>query len=285
MIHLDIQKRLHGAKGGLNLAIQLNLQKGDFACLYGASGVGKTSTLRMLAGLMPVDQGEIKVNHQIWFNSTKKINLRPQDRSLGYVFQDYALFPNMTVWENLRFALPKGASEQRISDLIEMVELGDLQGQKPATLSGGQQQRVALARALVQQPPILLLDEPFSALDHGIRQKLQDYLKQIHQQFELTTILVSHNVHEITKLANKVIVIVDGKVTQTASSQQVFTELGVQQSLQLKGEIIKIEEKGNELVLSIQIQDNVIQKSIPLKLKNQYQLDQEIELNGDFFMH
>ena len=213
MIQIDLNKRLQAAEGEMLLKLKIDIEKGEFVTLYGASGVGKTSTLRMISGLLNPDAGKIIVNDEVWFDQSKKINLSPQKRKVGYVFQDYALFPHMTVLENLQFAQTRKDATKAITSLIELMELGQLQNRKPETLSGGQKQRVALARALVQQPEILLLDEPLAALDTTIRYKLQEYLKQIHSEFKLTTILISHDVSEIVKLADRVICLEDGKIS------------------------------------------------------------------------
>ena len=180
MIHIDLQKTLKSAHGEMNLDIKITIEKGEFVTLYGDSGAGKTSTFRMIAGLLKADSGKIRVNENTWFDASSRINLPPQKRKVGFVFQDYALFPNMTVRQNLEYALDKNQDRNIITQLIETVELGQLQNRKPETLSGGQKQRVALARALVQKPEILLLDEPMSALDSKMRLKLQDYILKVH---------------------------------------------------------------------------------------------------------
>ena len=180
MIKIDIHKKLKAYDSEMNLRIKCKIKKGELVTLYGESGAGKTSTLRILAGLLKPDKGEITINEVSWIDTKNKIFLAPQKRNIGYVFQDYALFPNMSVLQNLEFASGKGQNKKVITELIEMMELGDLQNRKPQTLSGGQQQRVALARALVCKPNILLLDEPLAALDYKIRLKLQDYITRIH---------------------------------------------------------------------------------------------------------
>ena len=158
----------------------------------------------MLSGLLRPDSGIIKVGETIWFDGDKNIDLKPQQRKVGYVFQDYALFPNMSVRQNLEYALRKGQDKAIIGELLQFAELNELEQRKPETLSGGQKQRVALARALVQRPEILILDEPLSALDLKMRIKLQEYLLQVHKRYKLTTILVSHDIGEIVKLSDNV---------------------------------------------------------------------------------
>ena len=210
MIHCQLHKTLNTAQGTLSLAVDFTIEKGEFVSLYGPSGAGKTTILRMIAGLLAPDAGVLLINNKAWFNGTKKLSLTPQQRNVGMVFQAYTLFPNMTIRENLTYALKKGQDQSIIDELIQVIDLEALQHRKPDTLSGGQQQRVALARALVQQPSILLLDEPLAALDKKMRATLQDYLLKVHRKYELTTILVSHDITEVTKLSDRVLILDQG---------------------------------------------------------------------------
>lgn len=212
MIEINVNRKLFGANGELNLTLDTTIRQGEFVTIYGPSGAGKTSVLRMLAGLLKPDAGLIKFDGNVWFDSSKGIHRRPQLRNIGLVFQDYSLFPNMTVRGNLEFALQKGQSSGIVDDLLELTELGNLADKNPAILSGGQKQRVALARALVRKPNLLLLDEPLSALDSVMQSKLQDYLLQVHEQFKLTTILVSHDINEVMKMSKRVLILENGRV-------------------------------------------------------------------------
>ncbi|NTW48787.1 MAG: ATP-binding cassette domain-containing protein, partial [Chlorobiales bacterium] len=151
MIDINIEKDLIGADGKFQLQVSFKVDKNEFLCLFGKSGSGKTTILRSLAGLETPDKGTIKVGNDVWFDSEKKINLPVQRRRIGFVFQNYSLFPNMTVAENLGYAMDK-KDKAKISDLLETVELTELKDRYPATLSGGQQQRVAVARALARDP-------------------------------------------------------------------------------------------------------------------------------------
>ena len=258
MISVDVNKKLQSNDGEMNLTIQLSIQKGELVTLYGDSGAGKTSTLRILSGLLNPDSGKVEVNNDVWFDSNRKINLKPQKRRIGYVFQDYALFPNMTVYENLRFASGKHHNKKVIDDLIEMVELSELQNRKPFTLSGGQQQRVALARALVQQPDILLLDEPLAALDHKIRLKLQDYILAIHGEFNLTTLLISHDVGEVVKLSNRVFVMDSGQIIKTGTPQEVFVNKQISGKFSFTGEVLDIQQQDVVYIVIVLIQNNLV---------------------------
>jgi len=252
---------LHAANGPMQLEIEVVLEKGSFTTLYGKSGVGKTSTLRILAGLLNPDAGNIKVDGVHWLDTNNKINLTPQKRKVGMVFQDYALFPNMSVEQNLLFALNDGQDRQMVDELIDLMELREMIGRYPSTLSGGQQQRVALARALVQKPKLLLLDEPLSALDIEMRHKLQVYILNVHKEYGLTTILVSHDIPEILKLSQKVIILENGKVTNVGKPMEVFeqAQLGL---YKITGIIQQIEKKENTHLAKVRIGDNTIEIEI-----------------------
>jgi molybdate transport system ATP-binding protein len=258
MIKIDIHKNLSAHDGNMNLHINCEIEKGELVTLYGESGAGKTSTLRILAGLLKPDKGEITIENNTWVDTKNKIFLPPQKRNLGYVFQDYALFPNMTVLQNLEFATDNLQDKKVITDLIEMMELGELKNRKPQTLSGGQQQRVALARALVRTPDILLLDEPLAALDYKIRLKLQDYIAKIHHEYGLTTVLVSHDIGEILKLSDRVIVLEQGKITRQGNPSEIFSNQNISGKFKFIGEILKIEPQDVVIIVSVLIQNNVV---------------------------
>ena len=216
MFEIAVQKELHGANGALYLDVACTIQKGEFVALSGVSGSGKTTLLRIIAGLEDAD-GEITAGGQKWLASHHL--LAPQHRNIGFVAQNYALFSNMSVKRNLLFV---SNDTQLCSHLLEVMELDNLAHKYPHQLSGGQQQRVALARALMRHPKLLLLDEPLSALDNAMRLKLQNTLQTLHKEFSLTTIMVSHDMTEITTLASRVLVLENGKVTQDATPQEVF---------------------------------------------------------------
>jgi molybdate transport system ATP-binding protein len=222
MIEIDLQKKLFGSSGNFQLQVSVTFEKGKLVSLYGPSGSGKTSLLRMLAGVLPAASGRISINGSIWFDSEKKINLPPQERNVGIVFQDYALFPNMTVRENIAYALQGKQSGTMVDEVIQLMELDQLYNKRPHLLSGGQRQRTALARALVRRPALLLLDEPFAALDTEIRLRIQDYLQIVHQQYNLTTVLVSHDMLDVIKLASRVFVLENGRITRTGTPAEIM---------------------------------------------------------------
>ncbi|WP_375584656.1 ABC transporter ATP-binding protein [Cyclobacterium xiamenense] len=223
MIDMHLEKSLFGPEGRLTLRVSCHLEKGAFVGLYGPSGVGKSSVLRMISGLMKPEAGQLKVAGEVWFSSEQQINLRPNKRNIGMVFQEHSLFPNMTVRQNLEFALEKGQQAAIVDELLEQVELANLADKKPITLSGGQKQRVALARAMVRKPGLLLLDEPFSALDMKMRGNLQEYLMRFHQAYGLTTLLVSHDASEIGRMAQRVLVMEHGTFSFDGPPEQFFS--------------------------------------------------------------
>ncbi len=250
MIELSIRKKLNAASGEMLLKLDWQIEQGKLVTLYGKSGAGKTSTLRILAGLMQPDEGRIVIDGLSWLDTNKGINLRPQKRKVGFVFQDYALFPNMTVRDNLLFALEQGQDQKIVEELIEIVELGALQNRKPMTLSGGQKQRVALARALVQKPRLLMLDEPLSALDLDMRLKLQQYILQVHREYGLTTILISHDIAEILKMSDEVLVLDQGRIIRHGLATEVLIPELERRTLQFIGEIVELEKLENAFILS-----------------------------------
>lgn len=258
MIELTLNKALIGSSGVLNLDMHFQIERGQFVTLYGPSGAGKTSTLRMIAGLMEPENGKIIVNENVWYDSSKNISLSIQKRNVGFVFQEYALFPNMTVLGNLKFAMRKGEDITFVNELIDIIALRELENRKPSSLSGGQKQRVALARALIQKPELLMLDEPLSALDRGMRMNLQDYLLNLHNKYNLTTILVSHDISEIFKLSNKVIVLNNGKIEKQGAPQDIFGDRAISGKFQFTGEVIKIEKQNFLIIVSVLIGNDLV---------------------------
>ncbi len=255
---IQLKKQLNFAEGAGWLDIDIQIEEGTFVAISGASGSGKTSLLRLIAGLEKATQGLIKIKQETWLNTAQKINLPPQKRRVGYVFQKYALFPNMTVRQNLTYALEKNQSPSIIGELIEEMGLASLVNEPPFKLSGGQQQRVALARALVRKPQILLLDEPLSALDEAMRSSLQDYLLKIHQTYNLTTLLVSHDMGEIFKMANTVIVLSEGKIIQSGTPESIFLNNKISGKYKVSGEVLQIVPSDVVFVVKVKLGNNIV---------------------------
>jgi molybdate transport system ATP-binding protein len=224
-----LQKRLPAV--GDTEAFELDVHlKSDSAVtvLWGASGAGKTLALNCLGGFSKPDQGRILVNDQLYFDAAASVNLPPQKRRCGYMFQDHALFPHMTVRENLKFAVAsaRGISSlnkhRRMNELLECFELNDLAARKPAQLSGGQKQRAALARMLVGDPHLLLLDEPTRGLNARLRQAFYDVLRTTRERSQAPIVLVTHDLEECMQLADFVCLMEAGHFVQTGLRDQVF---------------------------------------------------------------
>jgi len=219
---IDIERSMLTSEGKSLLKVDLEIANNELLCLFGHSGAGKTTLLRILAGLFTPDRGFISFNGVVWYDSAKKINLPPQQRNVGFVFQDYALFPNMTVRKNIEFA-QKTPNAEEVDSLLSHFGLEALQKQYPAKLSGGQKQRVALARALAAKPNLLLLDEPLSALDYEMRLNLQDEILKAHKLLNSQTLLVSHDKEEVLKLADTVVMLRNGVVIKSGKPVELFT--------------------------------------------------------------
>ncbi|MCX5886096.1 MAG: selenium-dependent molybdenum cofactor biosynthesis protein YqeB [Proteobacteria bacterium] len=197
----------------------------ELAVIFGPSGSGKSLTLQLLAGLMKPDQGFIRVDGKTFFDSMVKSVVPPQDRSFGYVFQDLALFPHMTVEENIRYGAaehPRSLRDKRMREMLDIFHLDGLEKKLPSEISGGQKQRVAFARALIRKPDVLLLDEPFTSLDTSLRLEMRNVLKDIWSEFNVPVILVTHDIFDARALADTVIVYADGKVVRTGTPRDIF---------------------------------------------------------------
>ncbi len=208
--------RINKTLPGFNLQVSFSIDQ-EILSLVGPSGSGKSLTLQCISGLMNPDHGYINVNGRVLFDSQAGINICPQKRKIGYVFQNYALFPHLTVYENVAFgisSLGRKKIDSRVSYMLEKMHLGDFKNRFPRKLSGGQQQRVALARALAPEPDILLLDEPFSALDTQVRCTLERELLALHQFYRGNIIFVSHNLDEAYRLSSQIAVYDSGKILQ-----------------------------------------------------------------------
>ncbi|PWW20239.1 molybdenum ABC transporter molybdate-binding protein [Cytobacillus oceanisediminis] len=192
--------------------------------LIGHSGCGKSTTLKMLAGLLSPDEGKIELKDHVIYDNQKKINLPPEDRTIGFVFQNYALFPHLSVKENIAYGISKLATEERekrINETLSFLGIEALAQSKPSMLSGGEQQRVALARALVTQPKLLLLDEPLSALDVSTRSHVRTELKELLGKLSIPTIVVTHDYEDARVLADRVAVMDKGKIIQTGTPREI----------------------------------------------------------------
>ncbi len=250
IIEIDVEKELVSARGRLNLHIRAVLKKGELFVLFGDSGAGKTTLLRILAGLTLPDKGYIKMGSRVWLDTSAGIIMPVQERNIGFMFQDYALFPNMTVFENILYA-QKRKEKQLAGELIEKFGLSEFSNRKPVNLSGGQMQRVALARALARQPDFLFLDEPLSALDAKTRTLLQDEVLKAHENQKTSTFLVSHDLSEVFRLAKKVLKLENGEITAIGRPEEIFIDTHISGKVQITGKVVKIEKKDTFYLLTI----------------------------------
>ena len=205
--------------------VSFSVKKGDLVCLLGPSGCGKTTILNMLAGLLNPTSGDIL------FDGKSVVNVAPKDRQIGYVFQNYALYPHMTVLQNVMFPLtvgkqklPKDKAKEIAEKYMETTQITELANQKPGNLSGGQQQRVAIARALVQQPKILLMDEPLSNLDARLRLKIREEIRNLVKKVGITTLFVTHDQEEALSIGDKIILFNNGVIQQDDMGQNFYLE-------------------------------------------------------------
>lgn len=217
---VKICKSFHGSPLVLN-QISLSVKTGEFLTLLGPSGCGKTTFLRCIAGLESPDQGELL------FSGQSLLEWPAQDRPFHMVFQKYALFPHMTVFENIEFSLKNKKVEaakrkSRVQELLELMQLSDFGSRKPASLSGGQAQRIALARALADEPKMLLLDEPFSALDEKLRVQLRSELKDLQRKLGLTFLFVTHDQQEALQMSDRIAIFNQGRIDQLGTPEQLF---------------------------------------------------------------
>lgn len=220
-LYVDIKKQFQG----FNINMKFNVEGGCVLGLLGASGSGKSMTLKCIAGLVTPDSGRIVLNGRVLFDSEKKINVEIQKRKVGFLFQDYALFPNMTVEQNIGFALSgmeKSEKTDIIRNKIEIMNLEGLEDRFPDQLSGGQQQRTAIARALAVKPEILLLDEPFSALDSYLRISMEEKLVKLLKNYNGFTVFVSHNRDEIYRICSEIAVVDRGGIDSYDSRKKIF---------------------------------------------------------------
>ena len=274
--------------------------------LFGPSGCGKTTILRCLAGLEHPERGSIECDGEVWFDHRRRLCLRPQQREIGFLFQEYALFPHLKVADNVKYSLHKiGATErrQRVADMLDLFDLHELENRYPHQVSGGQQQRIALARVLACSPRLLLLDEPLSALDTSLRERLRGALRQLLFESDMPTIVVTHDRTEAIALADQVLVMDDGTIRQSGSPDEVFSRPADSSVAEIVGVetvapatitseengLARIEINGRELLAvapdstgksvlaCIRAEDVVIQKGLPGTTSVQNRLDGTVQ--------
>lgn len=218
MIYVDIEKKF----GKFTLKTKFQFDN-EIMGLLGASGSGKSLTLKCIAGIEKPDKGRIILNDRVLFDSEKKIDISPKDRKIGYLFQDYALFPNMNVYENIKVGIREGENfDKLIMEKLEEMRISHLKDKKINEISGGEKQRVALARLLINKPEIILLDEPFSALDDYLKSKIELEVSEVLRNYKIPTILVSHSRAEAYRLCNEICVMSNGKSEDLMNKKELF---------------------------------------------------------------
>ncbi len=256
MIEFSLKKELFGVNENMELNVEISFKNGSFISLSGESGSGKTTILRCLAGLEKAN-GFIKVDDEIW--QDEKIFLSPQKRRIGFVFQDYALFENLSVKDNLLFV---EKDIDHCNKLLDMLGLMSLKDRYPTNLSGGQKQRVALGRAMMRKPKLLLLDEPLSALDPHLRARLQDEISKIQDLFKTTTILVSHDPNEIYKLANYMFVLKNGKIIKKGTPKEILLKTSGSQKFAFSGTLLNLEKIDTIFVATVSVGQQITEVAL-----------------------
>lgn len=229
-IHVEIKKNLH------NYMLDVSLHS-TAKCLgiLGASGCGKSMTLKSMAGLIKPDEGRVEVDGRILFDSSRNLNVKANERKVGYLFQNYALFPNMTVEENIAIVLGKKKAGEQLEELIHLFRIEEIKNYYPSELSGGQQQRVAIARIFAYDPDVILLDEPFSALDSYMKGQMEDQLFELLASFKGQILMVSHSREELYTFCEELAVMDEGKIIVQGPTKEVFQNPVKLQAAKLSG--------------------------------------------------
>ena len=278
MLQIEITKKLYGSEGEMDLDIALQIQKNDFVALTGLSGSGKTTLLRILAGLEE-SNGTIQLDDEIWQDNRN--SLAPQKRKIGFVFQDYALFSNMSVEKNLLYV----KNDKKLANkLLEMTELSSLKNRLPNSLSGGQKQRVSLCRAMMNNPKLLLMDEPLSALDLAMRTKLQSEILNLHKEFDMTTIMVSHDPSEIYRLASRVVVMDQGKIVNDGLPKDILLKTQGSQKFSFEGELLDIKKVDVIYVAIIAIGQQLVEIVVSSEESKSLKIGDKVQVGTKAFI-
>ncbi len=242
MIKIQIYKEFFKSANQFYIDVDFSLKKGSFNALFGDSGSGKTTILNVIAGIKYADRGKISVLDNVWLDTSAHINLPINKRKIGVVFQNSILFPHLTVYENLVFSKDKNDSLELMNELIQLFSISDLLRQFPENLSGGEKQKVAIVRSLIRNPDLLLLDEPFSAVDFQQRKELQDALLQVHQKLKFTALVISHDIEEVVRLSDNIFMLEKGKVIKNGPALTLFENKEEDSTISLTGIVVSVEQ-------------------------------------------
>lgn len=257
MIRVNVKKTYRSGARPFTIEVDLEIKSNQLVTLFGASGAGKTTLLNMIAGTIQPDEGIIEVAGEKWFDRSARVNLKLQKRKVGMVFQQSALFANMSVIENLKYAA-SGSDNSRVDEVVDFLDLNDLKDRKPNMLSGGQQQRVALGRAIAQHPELLLLDEPLSALDDETRYSMQEQILAAKDRFNLTIIMVSHDVAEILRMSDLVYLMDNGRIKEHGSKSLLYSNRKLSGKFQCVGTVVEVLQEDFLQILHVLEGNNLI---------------------------
>lgn len=258
MIKINIKHPIKTNNGTIYIEFDKEFNNNQIISIFGESGAGKSTILKIIAGLIKPENAFIQVDDEVWFDSEKNINLPPQKRNIGFLFQDYALFPNMSVYENLKYALN---DKNQIQYFLDLMNLTKLSNAYPKELSGGQAQRVALARALIRKPKLLLLDEPLSAIDFKMRSSLQDELLKLFDKFKLSIFLISHDIAEIYKMSNVILHLDKGKIIKDMKANE-FSSSNISAKIRLSAVLIDIKQSDVLVIFTLLLNQDLIKITI-----------------------
>lgn len=258
MIKINIKHPIKTNNGTIYIEFDKEFNKNQIISIFGESGAGKSTILKIIAGLIKPENAFIQVDDEVWFDSEKNINLPPQKRNIGFLFQDYALFPNMSVYENLKYALN---DKNQIQYFLDLMNLTKLSNAYPKELSGGQAQRVALARALIRKPKLLLLDEPLSAIDFKMRSSLQDEILKLFDKFKLSIFLISHDIAEIYKMSNVILHLDKGKIIKDMKANE-FSSSNISAKIRLSAVLIDIKQSDVLVIFTLLLNQDLIKITI-----------------------
>ncbi len=256
--------------------VSVDIPPGSLTALLGPSGGGKSTLLRIIAGLEDPDEGTVEIG------GTDSTTLPPQRRNVGFVFQHYAAFKHLTVFRNVAFGLeirkePKAKVRQRVHELLELVHLEQFADRYPQQLSGGQRQRMALARALAVEPEVMLLDEPFGALDAKVRKELRDWLRRLHDEVHVTTVFVTHDQEEAMEVADEIVVVNDGRVEQIGSPDELYDRPANEFVMDFLGEVTELDGQRVR-PHDIEVSAHPLPGSVPVEVERLVRLGFEVRL-------